>query len=142
MGWQSHNLFVAQKKAIRIITKSRYNAHTNILFKQLNTLKIQDICALHDYTFCYKLINRQAPDFFMKLINPFAPAIHDHNTRHATDLRLPAFKHEFARNSIKYRFPNIFNDMEDDLKEKFYTHSLFGFKFYFKRTVLESYPSV
>ena len=141
-GWQSHNLSVAQKKAIRIITKSRYNAHTNTLFKQLNTLKIQDICALHDYTFCYKLINRQAPDFFMKLINPFAPAIHDHNTRHATDLRLPAFKHEFARNSIKYRFPNIFNDMEDDLKEKFYTHSLFGFKFYFKRTVLESYPSV
>ena len=74
-------------------------------------------------------------------LNPEAGAIHDHDTRHANDLRLPAVRREFAKNSIGYRFPNIFNDMSNSYKEKIYTHSLFGFKFYIKNEIIGNYPS-
>jgi hypothetical protein len=44
-------LFTLQKKAIRLVTQSTYNAHTDPLFHELNTLKFQD---LHEYA-CTKL---------------------------------------------------------------------------------------
>ena len=49
MSWYTPNtktinrLNILQKKAIRIITKSRYNAHTSPLFKNLNILKLDDL---------------------------------------------------------------------------------------------------
>lgn len=141
-GWQSQNLFKLQKKAVRIIMKSKYNAHTNALFKQLNTLKIQDICALHDYKFCFKLINDLIPTYFSDNLSPRENIIHEHNTRYAHDLRLPAVRHEFARNGIRYKFPFMFNNMPEHFKDKIYTHSLFGIKFYFKRKTIETYDTV
>ena len=140
-SWQSHNLSKIQKKAIRIITKSRYNAHTNKLFKQLNTLKVLDICALHDYKFLHKVIHNSVPSFFINLLDSQNGDFHDYNTRHATDIRLPAVRHEFARNGICYKFSNLFNSMSDDIKENIYTQSQIGFKFYVKQKIIESYPS-
>jgi hypothetical protein len=43
--------FTLQKKAIRLVTQSTYNAHTDPLFHELNTLNTQD---LHEYA-CTKL---------------------------------------------------------------------------------------
>ena len=140
-GWQSHNLFKIQKKAIRIITKSRYNAHTNKLFKELNTLKINDICALHDYKFLYKIINGLVPTFFANILGPQNGENHEHDTRNASDIRLPAVRHEFARNGISYRFSKIFNKMPNDFKEKIYTSSQLVFKFYIKQKIIENYPT-
>ena len=139
-GWQSKNLFKLQKKAVRIITHSKYNAHTNILFKKLNLLKMQDICALQDYKFCYRFMNGSIPDYFLYLLpnNNF----HNYNTRHLTDLRLPAVRHEFARNGIKYRFPLTLNNMPDCIKDKIITHSYFGFKYYIKRKTIDSYDTI
>ena len=53
--------------------------------------------------------------------------------------RLPAVSHEFARHSISYRFPKIFNEMNQNIKDKIYTHSLDGFKYYVKQNFLQSY---
>ena len=53
-----------QKRAIRIIAASKYNAHTEPLFKQLNLLKACDICKLQELKFYHKLINRQLPKYF------------------------------------------------------------------------------
>ena len=41
------------------------------------------------------------------ILNPGAIAIHYHDTRQTADFRLPAVRHAFARNDIKYRFPFI-----------------------------------
>ena len=37
-----------QKKAVRIITLSKYNSHTEPLFKKLNTLKVEVISNVPD----------------------------------------------------------------------------------------------
>lgn len=50
-------LFKLQKKAIRIITNSRYNAHTEPLFKKLRVLPLPDLISyinlqfMHRFTF-------------------------------------------------------------------------------------------
>ena len=41
-GYQSYNIFRLQKKIVRIITHSKYYAHTDALFKELGLLKVKD----------------------------------------------------------------------------------------------------
>ena len=50
-----------QKKAIRLITNSKYIAHTNPLFKRLQLLKFVDIFKLRDLKFYYNLYNGLLP---------------------------------------------------------------------------------
>ena len=40
---KTKKIFKLQKKAIRIISLAKYNAHTEPLFKTLNLLKMNDI---------------------------------------------------------------------------------------------------
>ena len=141
-GWRYSNLFKMQKKAIRLITNSKYNAHTSILFKQLSILKLNDICTLHDYKLCYKFINCPTPEYFVNILNTSAPCIHSHNTRSAMDIRLPPVRHEFARNGIKYKFSKLFNNMPEAFKSKIYTHSFSGYKNYIKLQIIEKYETV
>ena len=42
-GFKQNRIFQLQKKAIRTITRSKYNAHTEPLFKKLNILKVNEI---------------------------------------------------------------------------------------------------
>ena len=42
-GFKSDRIFKLQKRAVRIITCSKYNAHTEPLLKTLNLLKIEAI---------------------------------------------------------------------------------------------------
>ena len=138
-GGQTNRIFKLQKTAVRITTKNKYNAHTSQLFRQLRILKIHDLCALHGFKFCFKFENNVLPDYFlseMLLRNTF---ILNQSLRSNNTYRLPAASHEFARHSISYRFPKIFNEMNQNIKDKIYTHSLDGFKYYVKQNFLESY---
>ena len=130
-----------QKKAIRIVCNAKYNAHTSILFKRENILKFGDMCALDDFKFCYKFIHDSLPDYFNKL-SPDDELPQSYITRQYGQLRVPAVRHEYARNSITYRYPLIYNTMPAIYKEKIFTHSFFGFKFFIKRKLLESYETV
>jgi len=141
-GWKSDSLVKLQKRAVRIITGSKYNAHTDTLFKNLNLLKLKDLCALHDFKFCYKLQNNMLPEYFQQLMNQRRLGEnHNYPTRQRSNLRLPAVRHEFARNSISYKYPLVMNNMPINFKEKIATHSLFGFKYYFKRMTIQSYEN-
>ena len=45
-GSQCERIYKVQKKVVRILTTSRYNSHTDPLFKRLNLLKITDLLTL------------------------------------------------------------------------------------------------
>ena len=63
LAWGRHSKVIhkIQTRAIRIIAASKYNAHTEPLFKKLNLLKACDICKLQELKCYHKLINRQQP---------------------------------------------------------------------------------
>ena len=55
-----------QKWAVRSITSSKYNAHTEPLFLKLKLLKIEDIYKLSMLKFYYKYQHELLPSFFLR----------------------------------------------------------------------------
>ena len=66
MAWvyNLNRAYIMQKRALRIITCSKYNVHTMPILKDLNLLKIEDIFKLHQLKLYYKLVNKQLPAYF------------------------------------------------------------------------------
>ena len=107
------------------------------MFKNLFILKVSDLCALRDFILCYKYENNLLPDFFIMCLHD--DFHHEHLTRARGKRRIPAVRHEFARQSLIYRFPKSFNSMPTDVVDKIYTHSLIGFKLYIKKRIINDY---
>ena len=63
-GKESHRVDTLQKKAIRQVTNSTYNAHTTPLFKREGVLKVQDMFKLRLLKFYYKLSYGLLPQYF------------------------------------------------------------------------------
>ena len=110
-GYDYQRIFKIQKKVVRIISFSKYNAHTDPLFKHLRLLKMKDIHQLQQLKLYHKLINNQTPEYFTSLGLVFNFERHEHNTR--------------RRNYI--------------ILNKTTSHSLHGFAIYVKNKILNSY---
>ena len=63
-GYDHKCIFTLQKKAIRLICKSRYNAHTDPLYKSINQLKVKDIFVLQSIKFYYNYLHKNLPGYF------------------------------------------------------------------------------
>lgn len=138
-GCNCQKLFRLQKKAIRIIAGASYNAHTDVLFKNLELLKVADIYSLQGIKFCYKFHNRLLPQYFLTNLITFHSEIHHYETRGASNFRIPNLKHSFVKNTIRYRIPVIYNNCPLLIKQKFSTHSLQGLTKYTKSYYLNTY---
>jgi len=141
-GNSNNKIFVLQKRAIRAITLNKFRSHTSKLFKKLEILKFGDICALHDFKFCFKLENRQLPMYFYNNLFTRKNAHHAYEVRNSQNYVIPLVKHEFTKQSIRYRIPSLFNSMNLNIKSKIYTHSMIGFKLYIKRNIIMSYSEI
>jgi hypothetical protein len=140
-GWRSERLVKSQKKLVRIITNSRYNEHTDPLFKKLKILKATHISMLHELKFCFKLQNYLLPDYYTNFVSLRQSEIHRYNTRFSNSFQIPRVKHSFAKNSLRYRIPVILNNTDKSIIDKISTHSIFGFSRYVKFHFLNSYSS-
>ena len=63
-GYNTDRLFKLQKRAVRVISKSKFIAHTDPRFKNLQILKIGDLHKLNVLKFYYKLIHKNIPQYF------------------------------------------------------------------------------
>ena len=52
------------------------------------------------------------------MLNRITGNIASYDTRQTATFRLPAVSHEFARNCISYKFPLVFNNLEQNIKAK------------------------
>ena len=89
-------LFLLQKKIIRIMTFSKYDAHTNPIFHKLKLLKIHEIIKFYIATFMYQYIQGMLPnafDTFFTITN----STHDYSTRLASKstFHLPKIRTNF-----------------------------------------------
>ena len=57
-----------QKRALRIMMNSKYNAHTDPLFKDLLMLKVKDIFDVQCLKLWYKSVNNEFPHFFKSIL--------------------------------------------------------------------------
>ena len=58
-SFNTDRLFKLLKRAVRVISKSKFNAHTDPLFQNLQILKIEDLHKLNILKFYYKLIHKK-----------------------------------------------------------------------------------
>ena len=79
-GYECKRVYNLQKKAIRIMTASKYNAPTEPLFKQLNIMKVEDSFELQCLKFYYKFKTNTLPAFFDNIFTRISD-IHPYGTR-------------------------------------------------------------
>ena len=136
-GFNSNRLSKLHKKAMRIITCSKYNAHTEHLLRYLNLLKIDDICKRQRMTLYHKYANNNAPLFCNSLFS-YNANHHHHHSRQNLQLAVQYSHTSRARKSIRYHLPFLLRTMPPCITEKVYTHSLQGFSTYLKKIPFKS----
>ena len=117
-----HRLLVLQKRAIRIITFSRYKAHTSQLFQNLKILKCQEINVYLRCQFMYKYKEGSLPKIFndMFIVNA---DVHTLNTRSSNKFHISKVKTELGKISLRYHGAILWNKIMDCLNtaSSFYT---------------------
>ena len=138
-GHKHQRLAILQKRAIRILTLSKYNAHTEPLFKHLNQLKLADIYTLNLLKFYYKHENASLPEYF---VNMFQLKNHAYDTRgNHTQFCIERTKTTGAKNVLRYIIPKTLDNISSSVTDKVKTHSLQGFIKYTKVYLIDQYKA-
>ncbi len=116
-----------QKKVVRILSHSKYNAQTEPRFKQLKLLKIIDIFKLQELKFYYKYKNNKLPHYLQSL--PFHPNIEtqDNATRIQHNIHEAKTNHTFAKKKLCFDIPKIVNVNPNSMLDEIHTHRFRGF---------------
>ncbi len=122
-----HRLHTCQKKIIRIITFSEFNAHTRPL---LIKLKILNIYQLYEYfvgMFVYKSLHYMLPEMFRNFF------IHNKTSRKTLDLRPGFCTSKTSEFQMKVTGPKIWNTISEKTRLSI---SLTSFKKRFKKELI------
>ena len=106
-GFECNRLFKLQKRALRIMTKSKHNAHTEPLFKYLKLLKLDGIFDIQCMTFFCKFTNNTLPKYFHSSFR-YNRDIYEIETRNHNQLHLFATRtHRILTHSIQAFFSHL-----------------------------------
>ena len=113
-------LKMLQKKAIRLITKSKYNSHADPLFKRMNLLKVDDIFTIQ----CIKLYLKHKIDIlpeYHSLQIVTNSDVHSHFTRHQDDLHQPPIRTMLEEQLLNFKIAQEWNKLPSDIKDNLKT---------------------
>jgi len=110
-----NKIWILQKKAIRILASTLYNAHTNPLFHKLRILKIWDIYHVQLAQFMFKMYRKELPKPLLErhVINF---QIHEHYTRNCNNPRKILIKTSTASKAIYYQATCIWYNINNEMK--------------------------
>ena len=137
-GFTCRRVYGLQKKAIRIITKSKFNAHTEPLFRELSLLKVNHIFQLQCLKLYYNITNGRTPAFFSSMF-VLNDTVHSYQTRHRGDIHIPLTNTTSAQNCIRQYVPRLITTMPVLVISKVNTHSYIGFSNYVKQHLIGLY---
>ena len=138
-GMASERLFKFQKKAVRAITNSKYNAHTDPIFKALNLLKLSDLYKVSVQKFYFLHCHNRLPSYLQAFEFIRRADIHAYGTRNKFILNINRVKVKSAEYSLRNITSKIINDSPLNIIEKITSHSLQGFASYAKQHYLNQY---
>ena len=139
MGYSFNRLEKLQKWLIRIISRSKYNAHTELLLKQLELLKLPDLLELSALKFYFKYLHGSLPRLFYSFNIATQGTQHWQDTRQRDQLRVDRSRINLADNRIRIFLPTLVNSTPQDLFHKITTHSIQGFSSHIKRYLINRY---
>ena len=110
-------LFIIQKKAIRIISFSEPKSHSEPLFKSLNLLKLNDVIELQILSFVYQWSHRLLPPCFSEYFK-FTSSVHPYSTRQSSKRNLylaSVNTTQYGLRSLKFTGPRLWNSLPTSL---------------------------
>ncbi len=141
-GFQCARLTKLLKKIIRILSRSKYNACTERIFKELKLLKLEDTIKLQELKLYYKYKNNKLPCYckICHLNQTQKPMImqHVYNITY-TNLRLTMFMQKYC---ACFDVPSVINSSPKAILDKIDTNILQGFIRYIKNYILPSYQEL
>ena len=140
-GYKSSRISKLQKRAIRTVCNSKYNAHTEPLFKNSNLLKIADIFKTRIIRFYYKYVNGTLPRYFHGIF-PRNSDIHSHSTRMNNEIRQHRNNTTHGGNTFRNFVPTIISTLNPCITDKIDTHSYNGFSRYLNKFIINLYNPV
>ena len=137
-GFEWDRISKLQKRALRIMINSKYNAHTDPLFKQLHLLKVKDIFDVQCLKFWYKFVNKKLPNYFRDMFK-YNYELHEIGTRSHDQLHLYPTRTSGARNVLRHHIPELLNKFPKYLTERIKTHSLYSIFYNIKCYLIDLY---
>ena len=104
---------VLQKKAIRLITLSNYNAHTELLFKQLDILPFDKILHESKMKFMHAIYNNNAPPSFVNIWPKNINRDQQYDLRNQDNFVVPKPRFEGFKKYPLYSFAKTWNESGD-----------------------------
>ena len=134
---QCNKLFLIQKRAVRIITKTGFLAHTTPLFAELRVLKFNDLYNFNLGKFMYKYKRGLLPTNFKDLFT-MSSSVHSYGTRGASkgDLYINFNRTSFSKNNLTSRGILFWNNLNVELKE---SRRIESFSRNLKRSIFQTY---
>lgn len=104
-----------QKKAIRVIGNSKYNAHTDPLFRKHKVLKVEELVKLELTKFAFEIKSNSLPQPIQNLFNT-GREYHNYNTRSRDNPLVNKHKSAVFNKSFLCRSPSIWSAASNHLK--------------------------
>ena len=123
-----------QKRAIRIISCSKFLAHTGPLFKQNHILTVGDMYKLQCLKLFYKIQKDSVPHYLTTLTTRNRD-IHSHFTRRRDDIRLTDVKSKWLRHSL----PDLIRETPNYILQKINQASIQTFSLHVTLFYLDQY---
>ena len=136
--WAAHQstvlkqLFISQKKAIRLITFSPWQSHTKQLFIKLELLTVYNINSLQLGCFMYSAVHSLLPAYF-KCMFITNTTVHSYNTRQKDDMHQTAYRTNVCKYTVRILGPRLWNSLSDNIRQ---VSSLYQFKSKMKEFLL------
>lgn len=107
---------ILQKKAIRIVTKSKFRDHTAPLFKKLSILPLQKLIYFNIIKFMFQYSNNLLPIAFD---NTWVRNIDrgGYVLRNAMDFHVPWRRYFYLNNHPLFKFSQEWNNLNSNIKE-------------------------
>ena len=128
-----NGMVILQKKAIRIISKAHYFAHSEPLFKTLEILSLEKIYKLNCLLFIYKLINMNMYKEMKRRVFRNSD-VHSHITRNRSQYRLPRTRLKCIRQSCLYLGLSLWNSIDEEITK---SRTIYIFKRKIKKELLD-----
>lgn len=138
-GYDYNRVVKLQKKIIRIICCSTYNAHTEPLFKGMRLLKVEDIFKINVLKFYYKLQHGKLPNYFKSYQPRSQVDIHGRDTRYGFLFPTNVTRMHLSQKCLRNTIPNVLNSTPPFVLEKIHTHSYHGVSNYIKNKMINDY---
>ena len=101
-----NRIIILQKKIIRIISKVSFDAHTSVLFREQEILKLSDIYLYQIGKFMYLFKRGLLPNYFGDMFT-LASQIHSYNTRNSSLFYIPHCRTNVRKFSIRFQGPTV-----------------------------------